>query len=436
MTELEFGYENTNDRLAVVAERLSKQLGRHSFDGQFEKLQAAEMGRQNPLAEMEQALKEEIIGQPEAAEAIITALRREQIRNPKRPISNLMFLGPTGVGKSETGKEIARLIHGEEGGGLIKIDCSNYSSNHTVSALLGAPPSYVGREQKPVFDSPELDKSKCVVMFDEIEKGSQALWDLLLQIMDDGELTLNGTGKTVSFRNAIIILTSNVGSAEMAKLSDQNKLGFRPDTSVLPKKSAVVATAKKALGEKFRPEIIGRLDDTVVFNKLTDEQYGAILERHVEKANERYSELGVMLTLTPELRDELVASCDDRHILGARPVLRQYERIVESLLADYITTGGIPKGNRVYALLPDNNVGIAHTGTIELYYEEDSRLLPRKELLLPAAISQETEANTAQEAPTAQVLGEQAVNLAIATKDFISSKFKQRQPYGPLFPKP
>ena len=336
----------------------------------------ARRGEARPLGYIEDGLKHAIIGQDEAVESLMIALNREKLRNPNRPISTLFFLGPTGVGKSEMAKELARLLH-PEGGGFLKINCETYRYGHNIAALIGSPPGYVGREQKALFDSPELKKPRCVVLFDEIEKGGQELRDLQLQIIEDGELTMPGNGRTQSFKECIIIMTSNLGAAEIATLLGADKLGFSNGQPKQVSSKQIENEATRALEREFRPEYINRFDRRVIFGALDDHQLGEVLERHVEKSNDFYKkQAGISLTLTPEVRDALVQSCDTRRKYGARPILRKFEQLVEGLLADYVNSGGIPEGSQVVTSfnedLPEDT---PLPERIELrYYQEQSTM--------------------------------------------------------------
>jgi ATP-dependent Clp protease ATP-binding subunit ClpA len=328
----------------------------HYLDG----FALAEMGKERPLAYIEDGLKNNIIGQSHAIESVVTALYREDIRNPNRPMVSLLFLGQTGVGKSELAKQLDILLHGDNSA-LTVIHCSELKEDHRVSALIGAAPEYVGREQPPMLNKRKIERKQSVVLFDEIEKGGRACHDLLLQILEDGEITQMNTGAKISFRNTILILASNVGSREMTDAAKPNKIGFRDDGagSPLMSRDEIERAAMNALEKGiFRPELLNRIDEKIVFGQLDDRELGEVLERHVRKANEAYNKKGFHLTLTPELRDELVKSCDssieDRRKYNARPILRKYERMVEGLVAKMLKTGGIKAGSEVYAVLSDN----------------------------------------------------------------------------------
>ena len=339
-------------------------------------LSLAEYGNERPLATVEEGLKRSVIGQDASIESLITALSREDYRNPKRPMGVFMFLGPTGVGKSETAKSLSMLLHGTEDA-ILKIDCSNFSEDHRVSALIGAAPEYVGREQKPIFDKKKIERPRSIILFDEIEKGAPKLFDLLLNVLEDGEITLLNGGQKVSFRNSIIIFTSNVGAREMKKFLSATPLGFNPQQNSSVNHQQVEAEVNKALKNGiFRPEFLNRIDEKIVFQSLSDEQLGQILDLNVANANEHYAKQGIRLTLLPELRDELVRSTPERFEYGARPILRRYEKLVEGLMAKIAGSGGIPKNSHVYAVLAGQDPREDLADRIKLYYRQDTPAQP------------------------------------------------------------
>lgn len=311
-------------------------------------------------------LEKSIVGQDSAINSIVDALNRQDIRDPNRPIANLLFLGPTGVGKTQTAKELSRLLSTDSTENFLKIDCSVFSQGHTISALLGSPPGYVGHEQKAVLDSDTVEQPQSVVLFDEIEKGSPPLWDLLLQIMDEGEITLLNGGKRLSFKNSIIIATSNVGSTEISNLSHKRPFGFVPEngTQADTTKIRVENITLEALKKQFRPELIGRFDKRVVFRFLSDNNLQEILQRYLTEANKRYSPKGFHLEVSPALYQDLVKKASERDQFGARPVIQAYKDRVETMLGDLLGSGSIKQKSWVRAMLQEELPENSRTGKL------------------------------------------------------------------------
>lgn len=297
---------------------------------------------------LERYLKRSIINQDEAIEAIIDAMDRNAVRldDDVRPLATLAFLGPTGVGKSQTAKALAEFISAESPR-LVKIDCSNYSHGHEVAGLIGSPPGYVGHDQKPFLNKKKVERYGTVVLFDEIEKGSPALFNLMLQILGDGELQLND-GTTTSFRNTTIILTSNLGAKEMNEQLSENPVGFgvrsqEPDQKMLQK------TATTAFKNFFPPEFINRLDAMVVFNPLEREGLERVLDIKLQEVNEEYSEkYGMAISLTNATYDYLVDKALEERDMGARPLVRAFEKDIQATFGRYVKNGMVTQGAHVH----------------------------------------------------------------------------------------
>jgi len=307
------------------------------------------------LLEMEGELRKAIIGQDEAIEFISKAVRRARagLKDPRRPVGSFMFLGPTGVGKTELTKALARFIFGSEDA-LIQLDMSEFMERHTVSRLVGAPPGYVGYEEAGQLTEAIRRRPYSIVVFDEIEKAHPEAHNMLLQIMEEGHLS-DAKGRKVDFRNAIIIMTSNVG-ADMIKR--QTSLGFGlPVDSALEEQSSYDEMRKKlmdALRRVFRPEFINRLDNVIVFRALTKEHIKRIVTLEIDKVAERLVDHEIVLTATPAALDQLADEGYDPE-MGARPLRRVIQQKVEDRLSDALLAGDFADGDTILIDLGENN---------------------------------------------------------------------------------
>lgn len=293
-------------------------------------------------------LKSKVIGQDQAIDAIMNALDRADVRmsDDNRPIANFAFLGPTGVGKTQTAKALAEALAVDETR-LIKIDCSSFSHGHEIASLLGSPPGYVGQNREPLLRTEVVENEGVVVLFDEIEKGSDELNNLLLQIMDDGEITLHN-GEVVSFRDTTLIVTSNLGAREMSRQASGARTGFSIDAPQESDKTTLETVALKEFKQFFRPEFVNRFDDLVVFHALDQEALHAVLDTKLSTMNAMYQDnYGARISLSLEVRQYLVEKALSDAGYGARPLVRALEKDIASTFGRYIAHESIEEGTEV-----------------------------------------------------------------------------------------
>ncbi|HUS82675.1 MAG TPA: AAA family ATPase [Dehalococcoidia bacterium] len=300
-------------------------------------------GEAEKLLHMEDELHKRVIGQDQAIGVVSDAIRRARagLKDPKRPIGSFIFLGPTGVGKTELAKTLADYLFDDEEA-MIRIDMSEYAERHTVSRLIGAPPGYVGYEEAGSLTESVRRRPYRVVLFDEIEKAHPEVLNILLQIMDDGRLT-DGHGRTVDFRNTVIIMTSNLGTSSETK----GAFGFAPQRTASKRESDELRErAERALRQFFRPEFLNRVDEVIIFEPLTEKELEQIVELMVNEVRERLSDRGVALELTEAAKTKLVKQGYDP-VFGARPLRRMVTREVESPLSTRILAGEFGEGDTV-----------------------------------------------------------------------------------------
>ena len=304
------------------------------------------------LLHMEDVLHRRVIGQNEAVAAVARAIRRGRVglKDPHRPVGSFLFLGPTGVGKTELCRALAEAMFGDENA-MIRVDMSEYMEKHTVSKLIGSPPGYVGYDEGGQLTEKVRRKPYSVVLFDEIEKAHEDVFNLLLQIMDDGRLT-DSQGRTVDFRNTVIVMTSNIGARAIT--DRRAALGFSgldgtPERSYAEIREAVTAELKKT----FRPEFLNRIDETIVFRRLTGEDIRAIAGNMVQTVALRAAALGVHLTVTPEAVARLAEAGYDADY-GARPLRRTVQTQLEDPLAEALLTGALSSGGEAEAVVDEN----------------------------------------------------------------------------------
>ncbi len=346
----------------------------------------AARGHQNPLDAVEKKLREQIFGQERAIESVVRVLNRARFGfsagNPRRPRATLLFLGPTGVGKTATARTLAQLLR-HDGEAFLKIDCSLFSQGHEVSALVGAPPSYVGRDQKPLLNPDIIEQENSIVLFDEIEKGQPELWNLLLQIMEDGEILLLNGGRRVSFQNSIVVLTTNVGAKEMVDFLDRRTIGFRTtQQDVEATGQQIYQIGFEALQKVFQPEWINRLDEIVAFRPLSSDTLRQVLDRMLAESNEQYLRHGIQVEVTPEAKEYLLRKGFEPRF-GARPLRQRLLKDLDAPLADLLASGGIPSGSRVLVIATGVD---QHGQALEFYFESVPELLRQAEELRAAEV--------------------------------------------------
>ena len=297
-------------------------------------------GEADKLIHMEERLHERIINQAEAVQAVSEAVRRGRagLKDPRRPIGSFIFLGPTGVGKTELARALAQFLFDDENA-LIRVDMSEYMEKHTVSRLVGAPPGYVGYEEAGQLTEAVRRRPYRLILFDEIEKAHPDVFNILLQMLDDGRLT-DGHGRTVDFRNTVIIMTSNLGTEEFR----QPALGFASREKDQQEK--IKAGIESALKRAFRPEFLNRIDETIIFHSLSEEHLKKIVDLLIKEVEQRLVEHDLKLELTDAARDFLLKQGYDP-IYGARPLRRATQRYVENPLSSQILRQEFSPGDTI-----------------------------------------------------------------------------------------
>lgn len=340
--------KNTKEKIILT----SRDIGLIVAEATGIPLENMEQPEQEKLLSLESTLHKRVIGQEEAIEVLAKAVRRARVglKDPKKPSGSFLFLGPTGVGKTETAKTLAEYLFGREED-LIRFDMSEYMEKHTVSKLIGAPPGYVGFEEAGQLTEAIRRKPYSVILFDEIEKAHSDIFNILLQVLDDGRLT-DSQGRSVDFRNTVIIMTSNAG---IDRIKNHQKVGFRNgDTGEEHDdlKAKILEDVKKI----FRPEFINRLDDIVVFHSLTKEESKEILELLLAEVSERIKELGIgAMKITQALKDQIIEEGFDPDY-GARPLKRAVQRLIEDSMADALLGRTIKEGDKVVIDYKNNQV--------------------------------------------------------------------------------
>jgi ATP-dependent Clp protease ATP-binding subunit ClpB len=300
-------------------------------------------GEREKLLKMEEQIVKRVVGQDEAVRAVSTAVRRSRagLQDPNRPMGSFMFLGPTGVGKTELARALAEFLFDDEHA-MIRIDMSEYMEKHSVARLIGAPPGYVGYEEGGALTEAVRRRPYQVILFDEIEKAHPDVFNVLLQVLDDGRLT-DGQGRTVDFRNTVIIMTSNLGSDVIQQ--------YAGESNYAKMKAAVMEVVQA----NFRPEFINRIDDICVFHPLGQTQIRAIVDIQLGQLKKRLVERNLELTLDDSALDRLSEAGYDP-VYGARPLKRAIQQQVENPLAQAILSGKFVPGDRIRATSNGNGL--------------------------------------------------------------------------------
>ena len=349
--------ENSDAKLVVTDEDIA------SVVAQWTGIPVSKIAQEESesLLHLEEELHKRVIGQDEAVVAVSKAVRRARagLKDPKRPIGSFLFLGPTGVGKTELARALAVALFGDETA-MIRLDMSEYMEKHTVSRLVGAPPGYVGYEEGGQLTDAVRRKPYSVILLDEVEKAHADFFNILLQVLDDGRLT-DSQGRTVDFRNTVIIMTSNLGSNALRKSSPE--LGFlaakKSDSASDASNEVNFKEAKKsvmdAVKRHFRPEFLNRIDEMIVFHALTSNDLKQIVTILMDTVVKRLGDMGLSLEISPAAMDLLVKEGSD-FSMGARPLKRAIQRLIEDPISDLILQGNAPEGAIIKADVEDEHI--------------------------------------------------------------------------------
>jgi len=308
-------------------------------------------GEAQKLEKMEDIVSKRVIGQKEAILAISSAIRRSRagLSEENRPLGSFLFLGPTGVGKTETARALAEFLFNDENA-LVRLDMSEYMEKHTVSKMIGSPPGYVGYEEGGQLTEKIRRRPYSVILLDEIEKAHPDVFNILLQILEDGRLT-DAKGRVASFKNTILIMTSNIGSEFIAKMGTLGFLGEKEEAT----KKSLKEQVMDALKENFRPEFLNRIDEIIIFNYLGKEEIKKIVELELRKVGERLSKKEIKVDFTDQAKQFLAEKGFDPN-LGARPLKRVIQKLVLDPLSLKIVAGEVKEGERVVVDLKENKI--------------------------------------------------------------------------------
>jgi ATP-dependent Clp protease ATP-binding subunit ClpC len=321
------------------------------------------------LLHMEDTLHGRLIGQDEAVKAVSRAIRRARVglKNPNRPIASFIFSGPTGVGKTELTKALAAYFFGSEDA-MIRLDMSEYMERHTVSKLIGSPPGYVGYNEGGQLTEAVRRRPYTVVLFDEIEKAHPDVFNMLLQILEDGRLT-DAKGRTVDFKNTLLIMTSNIGSKVIEKGGGGLGFEFASENQAESQYNRIRSLVNEELKQYFRPEFLNRLDEIIVFRQLSKDEVKEIADILLKEVFGRLGEQGITLEVTERFKDRLVEEGYNPSY-GARPLRRAIMRLLEDSLAEEILSGRIKNGDIAV-------VDVAEDGQVQVAIGEKRELLPQ-----------------------------------------------------------
>jgi ATP-dependent Clp protease ATP-binding subunit ClpB len=305
-------------------------------------------GEREKLVKMEERLERRVVGQKEAIHAVANAVRRSRsgLQEPNRPIGSFIFLGPTGVGKTETARALAEFLFDDENA-MVRLDMSEYMEKHTVARLIGAPPGYVGYEEGGQLSEAVRRRPYSVVLFDEIEKAHHDVFNVLLQVLDDGRLT-DGQGRTVDFRNTIIIMTSNIGSPVIQEFYGAGRASVKDEAEL----ERVVKLELKA---HFRPEFLNRVDDIIIFHNLDEKHLARIVEIQLQRLEKRLAQQQLTLEVDRAAKQLLAKEGYDPQF-GARPLKRTIQDLVLDPLATKLLVGEFKPGDRIKAVVSDGAV--------------------------------------------------------------------------------
>jgi len=321
------------------------------------------------LLNMEETLHQRLIGQDEAVKAVSKAIRRARVglKNPNRPIASFIFSGPTGVGKTELTKSLASYFFGSEEA-MIRLDMSEFMERHTVSKLIGSPPGYVGFNEGGQLTEAVRRRPYTVVLFDEVEKAHPDVFNLLLQLLEDGRLT-DSKGRTVDFKNTLLIMTSNIGSKVIEKGGGGLGFEFSGDSVEDSQYNRIKSLVNEELKQYFRPEFLNRLDEIIVFRQLSKNEVKEIAEIMLQEVFTRLQDKGIKLNVTDAFKERLVEEGYNPSY-GARPLRRAVMRLLEDSLAEEVLSGRIKDGDNALVDIDDNK-----KITINISSEESSQEL-------------------------------------------------------------